>query len=859
MGSLFKAGFKKLESMKVRNKLVATSFLFSLFTILSGASGFYALRLVSEQNSNRTTINEPLLSAVMEMRQQAQTVSYALTKALVRKNAETISSARRINETASGAIANGFGDMDAIYARTATKSPMEPVKLVAKKFFGQSTRFLDALQEETTARVTAHKNETEMRKKFEVAVAQAADFKQASEDEFNAAEDTFASHFQSGQYSTAALAREGDHIHDGIFPVLQTTNDLNTLISNLQGQFNEFLTAQNQETISRTSNAFDSTLKDIDDLIGNLKPRLTPDRVKTLKTITAALSNIKDLSDGPSGIVSLQTAITSAKTISDKLQLDLDAGVKVFNEAMNKSMVLVSEEKSKAGVHENTIIFQSERAVAIVLGVGALAAIVISMVMVRLFETPIVSLTKTMTKISDGDLKVEIDALHRKDEIGEMARATEVLKQAAIEKLELEDQAEQAREDAAARDQLQREVEQAAVVEFGEVVGKVANGDFKCRINANGKEGFFLDLSNSLNSLIETVDQGLTETVSVLSGMAKGDLSLRMEGQYKGSFQDLQNDVNGVSEKVSTILGGISETSGSVQQNAAEIDAGATELSARAEQQAASLEETAAAMEQMSAAVRANSGHAVAATELASETRQQGEKGRELVAKTVSAMAGIRNGAKEIGEIVTTIESIAFQTNLLALNAAVEAARAGDAGKGFAVVASEVRTLAQRSGEAAKTIKELITKSSEQVQEGDRLVGITDTALSDILDRVLTVAAKIDEIAEASKEQAIGVEEVSETVSQMDEITQKNAALADRNAVAARDLISQSTSLVEQVGFFTMGETSQNSGSSNHRTSQDRLAWEKAFNGRPETASKAPKSVATPARSAAVNGDWSEF
>jgi methyl-accepting chemotaxis protein len=219
-------------------------------------------------------------------------------------------------------------------------------------------------------------------------------------------------------------------------------------------------------------------------------------------------------------------------------------------------------------------------------------------------------------------------------------------------------------------------------------------------------------------------------------------------------------------------------------------------------------------------------------------------------------MANIRESSTEIGDIVSTIEGIAFQTNLLALNAAVEAARAGDAGKGFAVVASEVRTLAQRSGEAAKTIKNLIGKSTGHVEAGERLVGDTDAALTEILEGVRNLARTVEEIADASKEQTTGVEEVSSTVSQMDEMTQQNASMADRSAAAARGLTEQSETLVELVRFFNTGDASGSSSGARIGADRNRQAWDRDAKTETEAARK-PAPAPRPAL--AGNGTWGEF
>ena len=411
-----------------------------------------------------------------------------------------------------------------------------------------------------------------------------------------------------------------------------------------------------------------------------------------------------------------------------------------------------------------------------------------------------------LNALTRGETDVELTLADRWVEFHEMAVAICRFRDSLTD---AKDKAGRALEDNInARKQRQAEQREKDAWIQNEIDGAVtaaSGGDFSRRVDISGVDGIMLKLGNGMNDLLETVENGLSETVEMMTALADGDLTKRMVGNYQGSFLQLKTDSNRMAQTIGDIVGNIVAATGSVRSSTDEINSGATDLASRAESQAASLEETAAAMEQISATVKTNAENAASANALAVATRGMAEKGREVVSETVQAMSNIRESATEIGDIVATIEAIAFQTNLLALNAAVEAARAGDAGKGFAVVASEVRTLAQRSGDAAKTIKSLIGKSTEHVAEGDRLVADTDRALSEILEDVRNVAKKVEEISEASSEQTTGVEEVSVTVNQMDEITQQNATLADRSAAAARSLTEQSKKLVDLVGFFSIG------------------------------------------------------
>jgi methyl-accepting chemotaxis protein len=258
-------------------------------------------------------------------------------------------------------------------------------------------------------------------------------------------------------------------------------------------------------------------------------------------------------------------------------------------------------------------------------------------------------------------------------------------------------------------------------------------------------------------------------------------------------------------DRVRTTITEIKGSAREVTNASAEIATSTTDLSQRTEEQAASLEETTAAMEEISATVRTNAENARQATQSATAARDVADRGGEVAGSAVKAMQRIEESSRKIVDIIGVIDEIARQTNLLALNAAVEAARAGEAGRGFAVVASEVRSLAQRSSQAAKDITQLITTSSHQVEEGVDLVNQAGAALSEIVASIRTVTDIVSSIANASAEQATGLDEINRALTQMDEVTQHNTALVEENAATAKTLEQQAKSMDEQVAFFQVG------------------------------------------------------
>lgn len=338
------------------------------------------------------------------------------------------------------------------------------------------------------------------------------------------------------------------------------------------------------------------------------------------------------------------------------------------------------------------------------------------------------------------------------------------------------------------------------------LVSAAARGDFAGRVDVEKYEGFFQQLGNMLNELLATSEQGLTDIADVMRELAEGNLTVGIERDYEGLFGQVKNDVNVTTQNLAQMVSRIRNGAETIRSSAREIARGNTDLSQRTEEQAASLEETASSMEQMTSTVRSSTESANHARQLASGAREQSERGGEVVGQAVNAMGEINQSSKQIAEIIGVIDEIAFQTNLLALNAAVEAARAGDQGRGFAVVAAEVRSLAQRSAQAAKEIKNLIKDSVEKVEQGTRLVDASGKTLTEIVDAFRQVSDIVSEIAAASQEQSSGIEEVNKAIAQLDQVTQQNAALVEEAAASSETLDTQAGSLAELVRFFDTGQ-----------------------------------------------------
>ncbi|MEH6355423.1 MAG: methyl-accepting chemotaxis protein [Marinobacter sp.] len=342
--------------------------------------------------------------------------------------------------------------------------------------------------------------------------------------------------------------------------------------------------------------------------------------------------------------------------------------------------------------------------------------------------------------------------------------------------------------------------------DVNELVRYASAGDFSTRIGIEGKEGFFLELADGLNKLMETSDRGLQDIARVLGAIAEGDLTERVTEDYQGTFLELKEYCNKTTESLTTMIGEIRQASDTIFTASAEIAGGNADLSTRTEQQASNLEETASSMEELTSTVRTNTDNAKQANVLAEQASSVATSGGVLINQVVVTMEAINESARKISDIIGVIDGIAFQTNILALNAAVEAARAGEQGRGFAVVASEVRTLAQRSADAAKDIKQLISDSVTKIEGGNQLVNKSGETMSEIVTAIKRVNDIMSEIAAASVEQSSGIEEVNTAVNQMDEMTQQNAALVEEAAAAAESLQSQAEQLQKNLSVFRLDD-----------------------------------------------------
>ncbi|MBN9478994.1 MAG: HAMP domain-containing protein, partial [Bordetella sp.] len=432
---------------------------------------------------------------------------------------------------------------------------------------------------------------------------------------------------------------------------------------------------------------------------------------------------------------------------------------------------LIERKVEESRLYGETQVAVSRTARMVLIG-GVILALALAagmaMLLANVLAKPLTAMTAAMRRLASGDTSVDVPAAGRKDEIGQMAGAVQIFKDAAIAKDRLEAEAAAQRQ-TTEQERARVEAEKARIAEEDRIA--------------------------------------VTALAEGLQAMASGDLTHRMTAQVAARSEQLKADFNAAISQLEQAVAVVVANVSAIRSGSGEISQASDDLSRRTEQQAASLEETAAALDEITATVNKTAEGARQASHAVQNAREEAEASGVVVSDAVAAMTAIEQSSNQIGAIIGVIDEIAFQTNLLALNAGVEAARAGDAGRGFAVVASEVRALAQRSAEAAKEIKTLINASSRQVEQGVTLVGQTGDALGRIVAGVAEIDGLMSEISASAQEQATGLQQVNTAVNQMDQVTQQNAAMVEQSTAASHSLAQEADVLAASVARFRVAQT----------------------------------------------------
>ncbi|SOC84812.1 methyl-accepting chemotaxis protein [Ensifer adhaerens] len=490
---------------------------------------------------------------------------------------------------------------------------------------------------------------------------------------------------------------------------------------------------------------------------------LSPENAKVIADIRVKAEKIVANIDKAMDVDAAGDPVAAAKMLAqiDPVIEDWRTELRVYNNAQQQKLFDSSKQLSRDA--RWTIL-------TILVGVAGafLAGILLSLyIATRGITGPISRLGARMVSLASGDTASKIDGLERKDEVGAMAKAVLVFQENALERIRLEQETE-ANRSMSEKERIEREKQKA-------------------------KEA--ADVQFAVDNL-----------AAALAKLSDGDVSYRINEPFVAALDAVRQDFNNSADKLQAALRSVSENARGIDAGSSEIKAAADDLAKRTEQQAAAVEETAAALEEITTTVRDSTRRAQEAGQLVSRAKAGAEQSGQVVSQAVLAMEMISKSANEISSIIGVIDEIAFQTNLLALNAGVEAARAGDAGKGFAVVAQEVRELAQRSATAAKEIKALINTSNTQVEQGVKLVGETGKALETIVAEVQEINRHVLAIVESAQEQASGLAQINTAVNQMDQDTQKNAAMVEESTAASHSLASEVVSLNRLLSQFKLAE-----------------------------------------------------
>ncbi|MGQ3290818.1 MAG: methyl-accepting chemotaxis protein [Shinella sp.] len=567
-------------------------------------------------------------------------------------------------------------------------------------------------------------------------------------------------------------------------------------------------------------------LKIIEDSLKTLKEGAGP-----AKALAAELGkpNMLDSLEGDLQLIEKAISVDLKKMVEDGAPFEafsaLDDAIDGGGERVTATLgALAGEGSGLLEARVNDAQLASAQSLQYQIGIGLLGMITLLGLILyhgKKLRDGIFAVRDSMKRILSGDVNTPVAATERGDEIGEMARSAEAFREAAVEKRQLE----QANEDSRARIETER----------------------------HGRETAAHEDERQVRVAVEALGRGLNR-------LSEGDLTVALLDPFRADLEKLRSDFNNTVERLRNVMADVKDNTGSIQSNSGQMRAAADDLAKRTEQQAASLEETSAALEEIMTTVRTATVRAEEAGQMIDSTKASAVESERIVSDAMSAMERIEGASSEIGKIINVIDEIAFQTNLLALNAGVEAARAGEAGKGFAVVAQEVRELAQRAAGAAKDIKSLITRSSDEVKTGSRLVQATGQSLGRIGGDVVRIHEHMASIVTAAREQASGLQEINVAVNQMDHVTQQNAAMVEQSNAVSHTLAQDAENLTRLVGQFQIHEGVRASvGSPRAASAASRPAPSPARNLVSKVAGAFKSNAAVKGNSLAVAENWEEF
>ncbi len=594
----------------------------------------------------------------------------------------------------------------------------------------------------------------------------------------------------SGQEVEQALAK----IIDQDLAMVNALQALQLQTSELVGLLREIAQVDNPSRLAQLKTQLNASIKRL------MALQADADGLRSNPERTQALQAIINLTADRNGIVAIRER--EIETRAD-IQKGL-GGTRMAADAVRLQvgeLVKAARSEAKASATSTTdLIAQSEMWLGGI-GVGSL---LIALALGFFYVRPQIvgrlnRLWAATRAIADGELETAVDTKGN-DEISDISKSVLLFRDNAValraaEQAKLEDQA-RAQEQ---RRQMMQELADA----FGVVVAAAAAGDFSQRVEAKFADPELNALAGSVNSLIETVQAGLSETCTVLAELSAGHLSTRVEGAYEGAFAELKDGSNMLADAFESTLARLSETVSAVRSATGEILDGVTDLAQRTSEESNAVSMATNQLGAFAGTVQKTASEAAQATGMAQGAEERAQKGEQVVSSALDAMQRIRQSSSKISEVIAMIDEIAFQTNLLALNAAVEAARAGDAGKGFAVVATEVRSLAKRSADASNDVKKLVEAAHADVKVGVGLVEETSSMFGAIVGAVNELTGLMNGISQTAKNQAQDVSAINGEIGGIGEMAHQNAALVEETNAALALTDAQTRALTEHIGRFT--------------------------------------------------------
>jgi methyl-accepting chemotaxis protein len=911
--------FHGLMKLRLQWKLSLAFLMMAPLIAAAGGAGLVFISKISASVDSIAQASAPIVGQATAVVSEADEMQLALADALGNLTPDRVADAKEAVDMLSTAMASGFQSLRELVRHAGVDIDVTEAENLSRISTTQARELIASLGTLTEANVRLGTNFTTFEVFIGEIAAKASALASQSEALMNTRENMSRSIIRSHAATVPQLEGILSETFSDTYPILRNAYGLQTFVTELRETARVHLAANDLASIDLQEQKFTRLMKAAKDRQKKLEASAAVEITKDTGAIGVKLEEIEKMVLGEGGLFPTHRAAVAASLKADMLNASVRENLAKLDTALDRVFKSAENLNAKAVAETGETASTALLSTGVILLIGIGLSLLYGAFSARSVARPLNQMTNVMARLAGGDEDVQIPALGRGDEIGEMARslttirdtgvraarvqtaldnATSIVLMADLEgrvvyangaarryfaeadadmraalpefrgaALEGLDAASLFRDAAAAREKLagftqswterrefgrrvveltmnpvlneaggrlgvviewvdltehlaveaekaarlaeerardkaDREAELNFQEDLAAMVQAAAAGDFTRQLSTMGGTGLTAKLSAGMNQWAATVRGALNEVVEMMSAMAKGDLSKRIVGDYQGELLRLKTDANATAEQLSAIVGQTAEGITTIKSATAQLAAGSQDLSARTEEQVAALEEMAASIRQMSATVKQNADNAQNANQLALNARGSAESGGEVAASAVAAMAQIEESAQRISEIVGVIDEIAFQTNLLALNAAVEAARAGEAGRGFAVVAAEVRALAQRSGQSSKEIKGLIGSSGSQVKRGVELVNKAGSSLTEIVASVKRVAEIVSEIAAASREQSDGVQQVDETVTRMEAVTQKNASLVEESTASLSAVDRQVDGMLEVVSFF---------------------------------------------------------